>query len=166
MKFYLATSLGACARAELVANHLTFEAGHQPTYAWWKHGAIGNEGEARLIQVAQLELAGVRDADVVIVLLPGGRGTHAELGMALALNKPVIVWDPTGSAFRVNDETCSFYWHPNVHGMRGDLGLPRYRDLLVHQAEVVLEEHRAGQLGRGAYGHAAAIAAKVGGATA
>jgi hypothetical protein len=160
MNFYLATSLESCVRAEIVANHLT-QAGHEATYSWWLHGAVGHAGEGRLIQVAQLELAGVRDADLVIVVLPGGRGTHAELGMALALDKPVIVHSPTGSEFRANDDTCAFYWHPNVHGMRGELGFPRHRDLLVHQAEVVLEEHRAGRHGRGAYGHAAAIAAKL-----
>jgi hypothetical protein len=30
----------------------------------------------------------VRDADVLIVLLPGGYGTHVEIGAALALEKP------------------------------------------------------------------------------
>lgn len=40
---------------------------------------------------AEADLEGVRGADVVVVVLPGGEGTHAELGMALALGKRTFV---------------------------------------------------------------------------
>lgn len=160
MKFYIATRLERAARAELLALHLTL-AGHEITYPWWQHGAVGREGSERLIQVSILETQGVLTADAVIALLPGGRGTHAELGIALGAGKPVIVWDETNEAFQLTDATCAFYWHPLVHQLRGDLGLPANRELLVHQAAVVVEEHRAGRHGSGAYGHAAALAARL-----
>ncbi len=160
MKFYVATRLERAARAELVALHLTL-AGHDVTYPWWQHGAVGREGSERLIQVSILEAQGVLTADAVIVLLPGGRGTHAELGIALGAGKPIIVFDETAEAFQLTDATCAFYWHPLVHQLRGDLGRPQDREMLVHQAVGVVEDHRAGRHGSGAYGHAAAIAARL-----
>ena len=161
MKFYVATTLTNAPRAALVAAQLE-AAGHTITYPWWTHGAIGHAGVGALITVAQLELRGVLEADGLIVLLPGKRGSHVELGAALGAGKPVIIFDEPGGAFKADDGTCAFYWHPNVHQLRGDLSIPTNMAILVHQAQVVVEEQRAGRLGRGAYGHAAAIASRLG----
>ena len=113
LRFYLASTLPNHAAADLVADVL-IEAGHQQTYRWSKHGPAGHLGAEGLGAVAAAEVEGVAAADVVIVLLPGGRGTHAELGMALALGKPVVLWDPSGEAFRCDNRTCAFYHHPGV----------------------------------------------------
>lgn len=43
------------------------------------------------MEYAKSEFQGIIDSDVVIILLPAGRGTHIELGMALALNKKVYM---------------------------------------------------------------------------
>jgi hypothetical protein len=42
-------------------------------------------------KLGQLEEDGVRRAHLVVIVLPGGIGTGTELGLALALRKPVIV---------------------------------------------------------------------------
>lgn len=91
-------------------------AGHVITYDWTLHGSVQGQGEARLRQVATNELNGVRDADLVVVLLPGGRGTHAELGMANVLGKPVILFSDSDDPFDVYlGATCAFYWNQNVY---------------------------------------------------
>ena len=61
---------------------------------------IGHEqkdtGPDGYADTALAEIAAVREADVLVVLLPGGYGTHVEIGAALALGKPVIL-HATGS---------------------------------------------------------------------
>ena len=60
------------------------------------------------------ELRAVRDAELVVALLPGGQGTHTELGVALATrsNKRIILWSETGDEFAFDNRTCTFYFHP------------------------------------------------------
>lgn len=57
---------------------------------------------------------GVFDADRVIVLLPGGKGTHTELGMALAKNKKIIIHSKSPHSFSLCDETVAFYHREDV----------------------------------------------------
>jgi nucleoside 2-deoxyribosyltransferase len=116
MKFYIASKLENAEMVKRVANVLK-AAGWEHTYDWTEHGSVKNEGDARLAQVAEAELSGVMNADVVIVILPGGRGTHAELGMALAgrrRDKKIIICAETDDAFQLDDRTCAFYWNYGI----------------------------------------------------
>jgi nucleoside 2-deoxyribosyltransferase len=56
--------------------------------------------------IALAELAGIREADVLLVLLPGGCGTHVEIGAALALGKPVIIHAPDRATLRRHTRAC------------------------------------------------------------
>jgi len=47
------------------------------------------------------------------VLLPGGYGTHVEIGAALALGKPVILHAPDRKTLD-SPYPCPFHHHPNV----------------------------------------------------
>lgn len=49
------------------------------------------------------------DADYVIILLPGGKGSHVELGMAIALQKQIFLYSPNGEAMDM--ETASTFYH-------------------------------------------------------
>jgi len=120
MRFYIATTLSNAERARQVRDRLQAH-GHVTSYDWTIHGGVGHLGREALGIAAIGELTGVLSADVVIVLLPGGRGTHAELGMALAASKPIILWDEPGGAFVVDNTTCAFYWHPRVRRFEGQL---------------------------------------------
>lgn len=114
MRFYIATRLERAEIHNRVRDELV-ERGDVITYDWTKHGSVQREGHARIAEVAAAEMQGVADADVVIVLLPGGRGTHAELGMAIALGKFVIVVGlPSGDWFSDSGNTCAFYHAPKV----------------------------------------------------
>lgn len=114
--FYVAASLSNRAAVCVVADTLK-DAGHEHTYDWTRHGSL--KGDVRVLPTcAQDELQGVKDADFVVALLPGGRGTHVEIGAALALNKRVYLvtdggLDP-GGLFREGDQTCAFYHHHRV----------------------------------------------------
>lgn len=88
MRYYIATSLENIAAAQRL--HVLLKAvGHAPTYDWTTHGPVyradANWERNRLAMrdIAATELRAVLDADAVIVLLPGGRGTHIELGAAM-----------------------------------------------------------------------------------
>lgn len=118
MRYYIATSLNNAAEHEKLQGMLA-HADWQITYDWTRHGSVQSEGVNVIRKVALAEVRGVRAADVVIVLLPGGRGTHCELGMALALGKPVyIVADPKHGFFANDKRTCAFYHHPLVYKYR------------------------------------------------
>ncbi len=87
------------------------------SYDWTVHGPVWTEGEKRIREVSILELNGVKDGDFTVVILPGGRGTHCELGMALALDKKVFILAETNEVLSMQGatpETCAFYHHPNV----------------------------------------------------
>jgi hypothetical protein len=63
--------------------------------------------------VARQELDAIKNADVLIVLLPGGYGTHVEIGAALALGKPVILHSPDRETLN-KPYPCVFHYHPGV----------------------------------------------------
>jgi hypothetical protein len=110
LKFYVATSLSNAAAQRAIATRLE-EHGHTLTYDWTAHGSVQNEPMSTKRLIAISEIDGVLSADVVVVLLPGGNGTHVELGMAIAAKKMVIV---VGKQKRDGYE-CIFYHSPQVH---------------------------------------------------
>lgn len=110
-------------------------AGWQPTYDWTLHGNVRGQGPEKMAEVAAAEIDGVARADVVIVLLPGGRGTHVELGAALALKKPLIIYSSDSATFADGDQTIAFYHHTLVHRTVDTETLPS-------AAGALLEAHR------------------------
>lgn len=119
MKFYIASKLENAENVIRIANVLKAR-GWIHTYDWTKHGSVQKEGEQRIKEVAQNEIRGVKNADIVIVLLPGGRGTHAELGAANVLDIPVFIHASDDSLFLQDGNTCAFYWNSNVTRVIGD----------------------------------------------
>lgn len=90
MKVYVASKL---ANAEQVKSFhsLLRQAGFEVTYDWTTHGYIDNSDVDLKKGIAQSEMNGVIAADFVVVLLPGGFGTHIEIGIALALDIPIVL---------------------------------------------------------------------------
>jgi hypothetical protein len=91
MRFYIATGLGNAAAHNQVRDVL-HELGHEITYDWTSHGAAQDtpfvftpEDAVKLRDVCTKELNGIMSAELLVVILPGGRGTHAELGMGLTM---------------------------------------------------------------------------------
>lgn len=118
-KYYIASGLENAGNVRVLKKVLD-QAGWEHTYDWTVHGAVDVD---RLPEVAKDEEEGVAVADVVIVLLPGGRGTHTELGIALAFaaasaesgqDPRICVFSANPGDFEIKGQTCAFYHHPCV----------------------------------------------------
>lgn len=105
-RFYVATTLSNTDQAKIVIRRLS-DFGHQVSYDWTVHGKLTDP--KLMLDVAVKELEGVVTSDCVVVLWPGMRGTHVEIGAALATNKPIFFVTPTDF-----DADISFYHHPNI----------------------------------------------------
>lgn len=104
-KVYVGTSLLNYKRAEFFYKKLE-QIGYEITYKWTSHGQLFDE-EA-LAAVGKLEFEGVEKCDIFIMVQPGRGGTHCELGIALALNKIIIILE------EVVVEQKTFYYLPGV----------------------------------------------------
>jgi hypothetical protein len=131
MRYYIASGLDNAAQVKVLKAILD-DRGWEHTYDWTAHGAVFRQGLERLAEVAQAESEGVFIAEVVIVLLAGGRGTHTELGMAVGQaqmfnyvvhgdaarnsgQRRIVIYSPDPERdFEANATTCAFYHHPLV----------------------------------------------------
>lgn len=112
MKAYIATGYRN-RDAYSQARRLLTRAGYEITFDWTLHQPPPThqreQRDSFMVWAAEREEAAIREADLVLVLLPGGRGTCAELGMALALRKDVILHAPQGFNERNGDPECIFF---------------------------------------------------------
>lgn len=113
MKYYIATSLSRMPAHQVVRDTLKVY-GHEISYDWTTHGSVKSISKERLQEVAELELAGISEADFVVVLLPGGGGTHIELGFAIGKGKKVFLHSEDPLAFELGPQTNAFYHHPDI----------------------------------------------------
>jgi nucleoside 2-deoxyribosyltransferase len=113
-RFYLATQKDRSAEADALSAALKLH-GWERTLAWTDQDG----GPERHGAIALAEIAGVSEADVLIVLLPGGYGTHVEIGAALALGKPVILYAPDQRTLET-PYPCVFHYHPGVKRLVSD----------------------------------------------
>lgn len=113
MKYYIATSLSNMPQHNELRDQLQ-ALGHEITYDWTTHGPAWPHGVVKCAEVSQSEINGVKFADAVVVLLPGGRGTHIEIGAALAYGKQVFLWSPDKAVFECDENACAFYYNPFI----------------------------------------------------
>lgn len=113
MIFYIATSLSRASDHNKVRDLLQ-QKGFDLTYDWTRHGSVKSVSIERLSEVAHREIQGVIDADFIIVLLPGGFGTHIELGAAIASGKKIFVHSENTEYFTLGDKTVAFYHHESI----------------------------------------------------
>lgn len=116
---YVATSVENAWKAREFQSMFA-RAGWQVTYDSTGQGSLRGLAAKDVCDVALKQMRGVLDADVLVVVLPAGRGTHTELGIAVASNKPIVVYAPSdehlegphlsGSSRR----HCAFYYLPQV----------------------------------------------------
>jgi len=115
VRFYIASGLE---NRELVKDMMDFfrNSGHEPAYDWTAHGDVRGQGLNRLMEVAISEYNAVRDAEFLLVMFPGGKGTHTEIGIGLGAhaNKRIVLWSATGKEFEDGPDTCAFYHHQAI----------------------------------------------------
>ena len=111
MNFYIGSGMKNCELVNYYAKILKENDWNQ-TYNWVEN--INDDVSIEDMTVyAKLESQGIIDSDVVIILLPAGRGAHIELGMALALNKKIFWGSATKEEFSI-ENTVAFYGLPNI----------------------------------------------------
>jgi nucleoside 2-deoxyribosyltransferase len=108
-RFYVSSRKDRSAQADALSETLKAK-GWERTFVWTEQDGKGSDGHA---EIAARELEGVRAADVLVVLLPGGYGTHVEIGAALALGKRVIIHSPDQRTLDT-PYRCIFHYHPLV----------------------------------------------------
>lgn len=121
LKFYVASGLENAANARMVADALK-AAGHIQTYDWTQHGSVQGRGEQAISRVGHAEKDGVLAADLVVALLPGGRGTHMELGIALGTGgKRIILCADSDERLIQDSRTCALYYNGEIERIVGPL---------------------------------------------
>lgn len=118
MKFYVGSGFKNSDLVNQISEKLV-KSGWEHTYNWTK-AIKEKETLEDLVEVSILEQNAIKESDVVIILLPAGRGTHVEIGMALALDKEIYLCSKEEETFSVED-TVNFYYHPKVKRIVGDI---------------------------------------------
>jgi nucleoside 2-deoxyribosyltransferase len=117
MKFYIASSFDNKETVRALANRL-IEEGFIQTYDWTKNERATTVQE--LARIGEEEKNAVILADFFVLLLSGGKGSHVELGIALALGKRIYIYSPEDE---VNDfaKATTFYHVSNVKRFTGSI---------------------------------------------
>lgn len=117
MRFYIASSFQNIKQVRHVANALT-QKGFVHTYDWTQNEKAETLEQLRCI--GEAEKQAVTTSDFVVILLPGGKGAHIELGIALALSKRLYLYSPTDELYNPSN-TSTFYHVKGVNKFAGDL---------------------------------------------
>lgn len=116
-KFYVASSFKNINEVRLVSNLLK-EKGFIQTYDWTRNERASTIEDLREIGIQ--ELNAVKEADFIIVLLPAGKGSHIEVGIALGQSKRIYLHSPNNEVNNV-DTTSTFYHVPEVQKCNGTI---------------------------------------------
>ncbi len=119
-KFYVASSFRNIDAVRYIASKLAAE-GYAHTYDWTKNAKAREEQTATfedLKEIGQKEMDAVMESDFIVVLLPGGKSTHVELGLALGLKKKIFLYSQD-DAFSNIEKTSTFYHLPEVEKCGG-----------------------------------------------
>ena len=109
MRFYVGSSFSNIEEVRFMCNEL-IALGHTHTYDWTQNERAASIDALR--SIGEEEVSGIQSADCVVILLPGGKGAHVELGIAIGTNKHVFLYD-LGDQMMNMEETRTFY-HVNA----------------------------------------------------
>lgn len=119
-KVYIASTLSNWKRIRSLRDQLA-NRGIELTYDWTQWGKdiygsgtkvrpAGIKSDEQLVKTAMKEVNGVQDADAILLVLPGERGSHFELAIAWAARKPIIILTDGETAPR----PTSFHYLPRI----------------------------------------------------
>lgn len=121
-KFYVASSFRNIDAVNYVTKQL-IKKGYVQTYDWTKNAQAREEKTLTfedLKEIGHHEINAVKESDFIVIILPGGKGTHIELGIALGLGKKLFLYSPDG-AINQMENTSTFYHLPEVVKCYGTL---------------------------------------------
>ncbi|KZE66066.1 hypothetical protein AWM68_06735 [Fictibacillus phosphorivorans] len=111
MKFYMASGFVNKLLVQQIGEKIKNTLNWELTYDWTKNERA--ETKEELTVIGMNEFQAVVDSDVIIVILPGGKGCHTEMGIALGNNKKVILFDPENTLRDLSIAT-TFYFLPQI----------------------------------------------------
>lgn len=114
-RFYIASSLSNRAKVSHLRDVLVSK-GWNHTYDWTKNAPPITKEELHAIGLA--EMKGVQSADLLIALLPGGKGTHIEIGLALAQKIPILLYSEDEATFEL-ENLSTFYLMDGIRRIVG-----------------------------------------------
>lgn len=117
MKFYVASSFTNIDSVRRVSEILK-KRGLIHSYDWTQNDRASTVQQ--LVQFGLYEKHAVIESDILIVLLPAGKGSHVELGIALGHGKKVFLYSPTDEVIQF-DKTSTFYHLPEVEIVIGTI---------------------------------------------
>ncbi|HDR7791980.1 TPA: nucleoside 2-deoxyribosyltransferase [Bacillus luti] len=112
MNFYIASGFKNKHLVRSIANELN-ETGWNHTYDWTRNERAVNQEQLR--EIGQAEKNAIKEADVFLLILDGGNGSHTEFGMAIALEKKIYMYH------KGNPLQTTFYHLPEVNVFEGDV---------------------------------------------
>lgn len=115
--FYIASSLSNIDTVRLVRNQL-IKKGFVYTYDWTQNERASTIED--LVEIGTKEKKAVLEADFIVVLLPAGKGSHIEFGMALGQGKPIYLYSPNDDINNIAT-TSTFYHLSNVEKCVGTI---------------------------------------------
>ena len=123
MKIYVASSLKNWSQVRELNAKLQL-LGHEITYDWTEHGEkifgdlratpVLNFDTLLLQSVAIKEVAGVKSADLLLLVYPGGLGTYWEFGYSYARGKQIVIWGLTDFVVAEGERPVAFNHLPYI----------------------------------------------------
>ncbi|MCZ8539765.1 group-specific protein [Psychrobacillus psychrodurans] len=117
MKFYIASSFKNIESVRYVSENLK-NRGYIHTYDWTVNENVTTLKELKMI--GEQEKTAVIEADFVVVLLPAGKGSHIELGIAIGNGKNIYLYSPNKEIDNI-ETTSTFYHLPEIEKYFGTL---------------------------------------------
>ncbi|WP_404470518.1 group-specific protein [Sutcliffiella horikoshii] len=114
-KFYIASSFNNIEKVREVSIRLK-DKGFIQTYDWTQNERAATLEDLK--EIGEKERIAVLEADFLIVLLPAGKGSHIEFGIALGQGKKIYLFSENDDID--NFETTSTFYHlDNVEKIMG-----------------------------------------------
>lgn len=117
MKFYVASSLANREDVRSVSSEL-MNRGFTHTYDWTVNGRADTYQALETIGIKEKEA--IMASDMVIILLPGGKGSHIEMGIAMGAGKKVYLHSFDEAVFNI-EQASTFYLLPEIERIIGTL---------------------------------------------
>ncbi|KAB2331719.1 group-specific protein [Bacillus mesophilum] len=109
-RFYVASSFKNIDTVRYVSNELKNK-GYIQTYDWTQNERVSTVEDLK--EIGQKERNAVLEADFIIVLLPAGKGSHIEFGIALGQGKRIYLYSQDDEVNKF-ETTSTFYHLPEV----------------------------------------------------